>query len=237
MDDGKKKPRVLQDPSTYDPSKRDRTNSGKMAAGKAYGDDIKVELRTSKRRTARKCSGKTRSGEPCPRYAMIGQLVCQSHGGRAPRAKAAAARRIAEEKARRWLVRREGVEPLGNALEALHELAGEQVAFKDHCGELVRKLLDDGEEGIRYRSSMGLEQVRGEVQVYQAASAQATVTLTAIARLNIDERLVRVEEAKAAMIAEALSKSLTKAGITAEAAAQVRREFAKGLKVIPGEVA
>lgn len=48
-----------------------------------------------------KCKAKSsRTGLPCKNDAMVGQLVCGAHGGRAPQAKAAGDRRYEEQAAR-----------------------------------------------------------------------------------------------------------------------------------------
>ena len=43
----------------------------------------------------RYCKGHKKDGSPCGNYAMKGQLVCRSHDGASPQARAAAERRMA----------------------------------------------------------------------------------------------------------------------------------------------
>ena len=40
------------------------------------------------------CKARKTDGSPCPNWAMIGQLVCSAHGGRAAQSKAKAAERV-----------------------------------------------------------------------------------------------------------------------------------------------
>lgn len=49
---------------------------------------------------SRRCKAKSsRTGNGCGRWASVGQVTCASHGARAPRARAAAARRVTTAKA------------------------------------------------------------------------------------------------------------------------------------------
>jgi hypothetical protein len=58
-------------------------------------------------RPAIPCKARTRTGEPCRNYAIVGGRVCFSHGGRAPQVRRAAQRRIAEAKAWKVLARQQ----------------------------------------------------------------------------------------------------------------------------------
>lgn len=166
-------------------------------------------------------------GQPCKSYAMAGQLVCARHGGMAPQNRAAAAVRIEEDKAKRELARLE-LEPVTNALEALQHHAAVVVAWRDRCAEMVNKL----EERIRFESSLKIEQLRSEVTLWERALDRATVTLSALARAQVDERLAAISQRKADMMAAALSAALQRAGLTSDQAATVRKDFAKRLVVI-----
>lgn len=153
------------------------------------------------RRPAIRCKAKrTSDSEPCQRWAMLGQEVCATHGGRAPQAKAAAARRQVEAKATAALSR-ENIQPVDNPLLALQQLAGEVVRVKDFLGGRVEVLQE-----LRYRG-IGGEQVRGELTAYGAAMDRSIRVLEAIARLNIDERLVKIAEADGRMIIAVMDAS------------------------------
>lgn len=60
--------------------------------------DAQRPKRTRKPRgyESKKCIGHTRTGAPCPKWAMLGTTVCDTHGGRAPQVKKAARARLAE---------------------------------------------------------------------------------------------------------------------------------------------
>lgn len=139
----------------------------------------------------------SRTREPCRKWAMSGQEVCDAHGGRSPQAKAAAARRIAEQRATRAL-ERSGARQVANPLEELQQLAAEIVTLKDWLGDRVVVL-----QQLRYQAGAG-EQIRGELVAYERALDRSVRVLAEIARLNIDERLARIEESQAARLADQL---------------------------------
>jgi hypothetical protein len=84
----------------------------------------------ARKRQAIRCNRHRGDGAPCTRFAMIGQLVCYSHGGQSPQAKAAAAVRLAERQAAAELALLGQVEPVRNAVGELAQLAGEALAMK-----------------------------------------------------------------------------------------------------------
>jgi hypothetical protein len=178
-----------------------------------------------------KCKAHTRQGRPCGNCAMKGQLVCRLHGGASPQARAAAAARLAEQKALTEIARLDVV-PVGNALEALQEHAAVVVAWRDDCAAMVSGLKDR----IRFESSVRIEQLRSEVVLWERSLDRATVALTALARCQVDERLAAISERKAEILAEALAASLALAGLEPGQAARVRSDFARRLVLIAGEV-
>lgn len=189
----------------------------------------KVVLRTKSTRRAQPCKAKNKDGSACKKFAMYGQEVCNKHGGKARQGVAAAERRIADEKARRVLIT-QGVDvaPVVNHLEALRKLAGEVLEFLNWAREQASSVADK----MRYTSDQGIEQLRSEIAVYERAQDRAATVLMHLARVDIDSRLAAVEEAKALMMAEALTKSLLKAAVPGEMANIVRREFARRLMVM-----
>ena len=68
---------------------------------------------------------------------------------------------------------------------------------------------------LRYESNTA-EQIRGELVMYERAMAATGRVLTDLARLNLDERSIRLQEAQVALVAGALSQALAEAGLTAE---------------------
>ncbi|MCX5522975.1 hypothetical protein OG342_08885 [Streptomyces bobili] len=152
--------------------------------------------------------------------------MCKFHGGAAPQAKAAAVRRQVETEARQVLAEL-GVPAVGDPLEALLRLAGQVLAWQAATAALVNQL-----DGIRYRGANGAEQLRAEVVLYERAMDRAVAVLSAIARLNIDERLVAVTERQADAVIGAINVALEAAGVSGEQANEARRAAARHLRSV-----
>lgn len=174
----------------------------------------------------RRCTARRTDGEPCGNRPLKGQTVCKFHGGAAPQAKAAAARRRVEADARQVLAEL-GVSPVGDPLEALLKLAGQVLAWQAATAALVNQL-----DGIRYRGANGAEQLRAEVALYERAMDRAVSVLSAIARLNIDERLVAVTEKQADAMVGAVNAALAAAGVDGDQAAKARVAAARHLRLV-----
>ena len=157
-----------------------------------------------------KCGGTNRQGERCRNAAGYktdhpGFGNCAFHGGATPSGRVSA---LNKEAAR--LLYRHDATPCGDPLEALQRLAGRALALEETIGRLVNEL---GE--IRYEDAKGAEQLRAEVAVLERAMDRAGKLLVDIAKLNIDERLVRVTEKQAAMAEKALLATLGEMGMDA----------------------
>ena len=151
-----------------------------------------------------------RSGQRCGRAAVPGATVCRFHGGAAPQVMAAAAVRVAEEQARRELARL-NLPPVEDPLTELARVAAEVVAWKDAIGAKVNELTS-----LRYEADQGGEQLRSEVALWERALDRCERFLTAMARLNIDERLARISEAQAAAVIAAIAVACDVLRVTPE---------------------
>lgn len=161
-------------------------------------------------RQAVKCTAhKTSTGEPCEAWAMNGSKVCVAHGGAAPQVRAKAAQNIAEAKARRALEGLEEYEAVTDPVERLQLLAGRAERFMAIVGKRVEELTS-----MRYRTES--EQLRAEVAVYERAIASTGRLLVDLARLNLDERAVRLQEAQVMLLTTALAEALTEEGLPPE---------------------
>lgn len=180
---------------------------------------------------ARRCKAmaKRRDGERCNNAALKGGLVCRFHGGNTKAARAKYAENAAVQKGQEALDKAIGnltYQPVENPLEELRRLAGEVVAWKDAIREHVQRLKD-----LRYSGESG-EQIRGEIVLFERAMDRAGSVLGLIAKLNIDDRLVAIEEAKAAKIAGVVGAVLASFNLSVEQQLEGKREVAKALRSV-----
>lgn len=179
----------------------------------------------------RKCTGHKdlEGGDlvPCGRFPRRGLKVCDSHGGAAPQVKQAARREALRreiEQARDIL----DAEPITDPLRALQLLAGQVVEWMNALAERVDF------NTLRYESNIMTEQARAEVQMLERAMDRCNTVLATIAKLNIDERLARVDEATADIVVRAIEAGLATAGVSGAAASRAREEVRRQLTLIPG---
>jgi len=116
----------------------------------------------------------------------VGAGACKLHGGCMPNHQAGALRVLAEGQARAELARL-GVEatPVLNPLEQLARLAGEAEQWKDILRAQVAAL-----ESL----TTGDGRMHGEALALERALAQCGAFCIAMARLNIDDRIVKVNQ-------------------------------------------
>jgi hypothetical protein len=173
---------------------------------------------------ARRCTARsTTSGERCKKFAIVGGTVGDRHGGRAPQVRRAAAERAAREKVSRLGLL--GAKPVDDPVSALMELGGQAVglvdALREHVAELERVGTMPGRWG---------EQVKPEIAAYLSAIHEAERILTIIVRLNLEERLVRLDEGRAELVARVIERVLAEAGVDPQAI-DVRSSVARQLRL------
>lgn len=157
-----------------------------------------------------RCGARLKSTDDhtCRRILKPGEKRCKLHGGASPQAKRKAAERVLEEQVKHAI---EGmdIQPVKNPLEALSQLAGEILAWKDLMAAHVAKLKDT----LRYEGEHA-EQIRGEVTLYEKAMDRSVAVLAQIARLKIDERLAAISEAQVQTMSRILEGTLDKLGMS-----------------------
>jgi hypothetical protein len=165
----------------------------------------------------RLCTAKRKNGEPCRGAAMRGIDKCRMHAG-----KAAAVVKLQAEAAEQ--LARLDVAPVEDPLSELAKVCGQVLAWKDSMAEKVNAL----EGKLRYEShgegSSG-EQLRAEVALWERSLDRCERFLTAMARLNIDERLAKISEERAELMVTVLTAALERAGIGGEQAEAVFTAF------------
>jgi hypothetical protein len=160
---------------------------------------------------------------------VIGADVCRMHGGAAPQVKAKAAERVAQQefdKAMSRTLASLNVAPVDNPLTVLAELAGQAVAFKDAIAERVNRLQDN----IRYQDARGAEQLRSEVALWERALDRCERFCTSMARLRIDDRLAKVEEAQVELVLAALDAGLIAVNVDPSRRAEAKAAAARHLR-------
>ncbi len=180
-------------------------------------------------RGGRRCKARsrTRDGEQCLNAALTGTDVCHYHGGKAPQVRAKVARDRVERQARETLGRL-SVVPVENPLAELQLLAGEAKAWKELLADHVAEL-----KTVRYGTEGG-EQIRGEIVLFERAMDRLGALLASIARLNIDERLVKIEERQADLVARAMSAAFAEMGLPQDQQREAIRRVGHHLRLVAG---
>jgi hypothetical protein len=175
----------------------------------------------------------SQTGKQCANGALPGLDVCHKHGGRVPAAKAKSAEFVRQQKARESLARL-GVDlsTVINPYLALQAHCAQLVAWRDYC---LARVMELKETAHRYKSDQGLEQVRGEIQMYQNAAREATTALSALARQNTDEHLMAIKAGTYLMLTGALRDTLAEAGLDAGQIAAIKAGFARRVRVFHGD--
>lgn len=158
------------------------------------------------------------------------QAVCSRHGAKSPQALALAKTRELEHRARMalrqaWAAGEE--RPTADPLTELQRIAGEAVAFKDHLrgevdklDQLTQEWSDKSvsmltEDGMR-NFAVVKEDVRAIVAAYERAMDRCAKILGDIVKLGIAERLLALNQAKAALIIDAVREGLGNVDMPAE---------------------
>lgn len=162
----------------------------------------------------------------CRRFPREYQKRCPRHGGNLPGPRLAAEKARIEEKIGKAAQRLGIAESIENPLHALQQLAGEVVQWKNLCRSQLSELTTVGYSG------MTGEQVRAEITVWERALDRSITALATLARLNIDERLARIEEQQAAMVRQAFAAGLEEIGVGVEQRAAAAKVFARHLRVV-----
>lgn len=121
-------------------------------------------------------------------------------------------------------VDREGIAPMVDPFSALQQLAGEALELKRYCADRLATL-----EQLRYEGHAG-EQLRAEVGLFERAIDRAQKFALDLAKLNLEDRLVRVTEQQGRMLAQAVEAALQAVGL--EDRLNLRAEIAQQLRLV-----
>lgn len=183
------------------------------------------------------------TGERCLKAPMKGQLVCRKHGGAAPQAKAAAARRLAEDKAREALEtygRPIDTTPTEALLEEVRWTAGHVQWLRDRVRELEQA-------AVTWGMTEQVEKSAGEfpgVDTTHAAAPNVWVDLytrerkhlvdvcKAAIAAGIEERRVKLAEQQGNLLASVIRRILGDLDLSAEQQALVPEVVPRHLRAV-----
>jgi len=162
---------------------------------------------------------------------MKGGTVCASHGGKSPQAKAAAARRLAEQeaaKAVRLFAAPVDIDPARALVELVQWTAGEVAYWR----EQVRALAGGNPEALTWgitREKEGGEdhgttlEAKPNVAYLMLTDAQDRLAKYAAAALKagVEERRVKLAEDQGALVAQVIRSILDQLNLTSEQQARV----------------
>jgi hypothetical protein len=176
---------------------------------------------------ARRCRAHSKRGEKkhCGDWAAQGAEVCRRHGAGAPQVRAAERRRRSEaERAAATYGLPVTVAPIDALLGELHRTAG-HVAW---LGQVVADL-----EQVMDSTMFGLAP-SAWIKLYQDERSHLTRVARDCVSAGVEERLVRVEEAKAELIAQAFRGFAVELGHD-PADPAVRSAFRRHLALVRGD--
>lgn len=190
-----------------------------------------------------KCSGKRSNGQPCSKWPMAGQRVCNTHGGSSPQAKAAAERRVQSAQALAAVTTfglpRE-VDPRDALLEEVYRTAG----AVDWLTQKVREVQADD---VIWGKA---EEVDKQATEFSGTDTthKATVNLwvdllnrerkhlvdvcKAAIGAGLEERRVRLAESQGAMLAGVIKAILGDLDLTPEQSAKVATVVPRHLRSV-----
>jgi hypothetical protein len=183
----------------------------------------------------RLCGASKRQGDgsPCRKPAGWGTSHkgtgrCRLHGGSTRSQSKGAVDALVEERARAVLARLDAG-PVSNPLAELQQLAGRVLAWERAIGQMVNEL-----GSLRYETDFG-EQLRSEVALLERAMDRCERILVAMARLDIDERLVKISHAQASLVTGVILGAFDDIGLSQELKDAVRPAIGRRLRLVAAE--
>lgn len=177
-----------------------------------------------------RCTANVRStGEQCRRRAIRGGTVCAVHGGQLPRVKARAAERVVEAEALSTLARLGTPAPLGHPVEELLAVVAEQKAWQVILRERLAEHIDQART-LETVDKLGTERERALVVLYERALDRTGAALAGLVKLDLADRAVRIREAEAATVRDAIVATLSSFDLTPNQLADARARFARELR-------
>lgn len=199
------------------------------------------------------CKGHKRTGEGCHNAPLDGLEVCRYHGGNAPRARAAGARRV-QEQAAQQAVETLGlpvdVSPSDALLEEVRWTAGHVQWLRGKVQELQPKALVWGKTRTAVKvterefEGMAIESTEETVtreaslslwyDLYERERRHLVTVCAAALRAGVEERRVRLAESQGELVAGVIRAILNDLGLSGEQEALVADVVPRHLRAIAG---
>lgn len=180
-----------------------------------------------------KCKAHKSNGEDCPNWAMRGQLVCHSHGGRAPQNRRAAEQRAANQRAHETIAQIADAPPLENIIDVYDELlavAGTAKAWREILQTRVAELNKLGTESSEFIGT----QLAADVILFERALDRSAKIGEALVRLDLEGRRQALDERIAGQLVAVVRLILGDLHLTDEQAMVAELVVPKRMKELAG---
>jgi hypothetical protein len=165
--------------------------------------------------TKRQCKAKSkRSQKQCNNPPIKGMEVCRMHGGSAPQAREAAARRVAHQQiqaAAEAVLAHEGITSVEDPLNELGKLASASTAMMNALGARVNSLQELEHFSTAAQFSPA---IKAEVQMYERAMDRTHRLLDSLVKHGYAERQVTIAETEALLVAGVIRRVVAGLGLT-----------------------
>lgn len=174
-----------------------------------------------------------RKGDPCTHEAgwgtnHVGFGLCRKHGGNTDSAKKNAQRQMVEDEVRQQLGLEDWV-PITDPYSALADHAGKGAAIE----EILRLKVEELSSLKQYGGDLG-DRISVIFEAWERAYARLSSNLQAMARLDLEDRIARVQsrvdERTSELVSGALAGALNAGNVSAEDRDAIMREFGNLLR-------
>lgn len=176
-----------------------------------------------------RCKAKSKStGQQCGNKPTKGLTVCYIHGARAPQAKAAAKRRLADAAAEKTIaryLRDQPVPAIDDPIRAMESMIADTQAFYTFVASHVANL-----DVAEWTGKEG--ELSEYVRLLERAQTRSQRFLADWVRLGLEERLVRLSERQAEAIGRVIDGVLNALGLDEATLAKARGELPRQLRLV-----
>jgi hypothetical protein len=201
----------------------------------------------ARKRQSVKCSARCTDGRKCSAWAMIGQLVCATHGGRAPQALAAAEQRVIAGKALAAAVTLGlpvDITPHEALLEEVSRSAGAVRWLEARIREIDPAALTWGVAvkvtGKQAAGKADYSEHRAAphplLVVYQHERKHLADVCRIAVAVGVEERRVQIAERLGGIVADVLTAVLDDVRLTEEQQAVARESIPRRLRLLAGDL-